>query len=429
MKKNISLIILFSLLSSMIVIAAPPIGEGEIFDCTVMNCDSGYECISDSCSRRLGCVETPATGTPCTGSCGASGGICDNSGLCDCTPACSNDAGCISTSSRGCDSTNAQYNCEVGNDGCLNKIVTSCPTGYQCTNNQYCTTTMTPPDTSYGCVTSGVACPTTPAYCEYGARCIDYDPDSGAYEFELINDFGKLKGNPDYICQCNPPPRGSDCPGESEYWVNPNTIGCADPCSAHLDYDSYRKEYNDASNSWSEVMQTSVGSPDTNRGMCLTRRGMVYSDELNQLYYDSCLSGRGDNVVRQVYLDGVSWGVERLINVDKTCPNNFICENSKCLYSCANDGDCAGSTYCTDGHCCAVGWSWDAGGYCVEEAHCNSGPSSSDKCTVAPSSSSFWDNVEDTKYCLINDPRYQACCLTGEFGDPNFKDYLDITHY
>ncbi len=121
-----------------------------------------------------------------------------------------------------------------------------------------------------------------------------------------------------------------------------------------------------------------------------------------------------------------------------------IYSSNTCNYRLADDTDCDGSpnwilyplrtctatngvcnlytnSYCdtaaNPNQCCRIGWYWN-GAACEEQAHCN------DICPWEPTDGQYWFDSD----CIFGGAT-ECCCVTGNYGDPDFKEYLDIVVY
>lgn len=67
--------------------------------------------------------------------------------------------------------------------------------------------------------------------------------------------------------------------------------------------------------------------------------------------------------------------------------------------------------------CCKVGWKW-TGSFCEGAAHCNS------ECPYTPAQAQYWFDSD----CIYVGAT-ECCCVTGNYGDPNFKEMVPIQVY
>jgi hypothetical protein len=202
-------------------------------------------------------------------------------------------------------------------------------------------------------------------------------------------------------------------------------------CADHLDFHSYRQEKNGPNLDYTNIMETSVGSPDTWRGVCLARPGVAANTETGGTYCDQCKS---QNTLTVYYLDGIWNGRDEIEYKDFECPNHYACSsvdgscNNYCRYSCTLDTHCASGYYCTGGHCCAVGSEWNtASQACVPHDPCYNTP-----CSFNPpnygAQSGWWTSTN-----CINSALRKACCYVGKvFGkDPwyAYTSYNGVVNY
>jgi hypothetical protein len=311
---------------------------------------------------------------------------------------------CTPNTAKGCYDNNVYNYDSCGTRGSLFQ---TCGTGYSC-NSGNCVN-------SSNCGAIGDDCQANSACC------------SGLCEL-TESDLGTIK-NPKYDGSCvagNAGGSSSCAPGFQKSASEFNYGPCFENCVDHLDWDSYRKE-------GGVMVETSDGEPNVFNGVCLSLKGNIYNHETGESISDECRAD-ATTVVKYV-VDGCFWCDDRTVFKDYTCP--FGCSDGACRTSsscqaeagtCNANGDCC-EGYCGSGHCCAVGYKY-LNGQCVGAAHCNE---PTNLCPYKPSDAAFWDNPNDVRLCLaygaVKPNTYEACCLTGNFGDPTLKEYLPITTY
>ena len=105
------------------------------------------------------------------------------------------------------------------------------------------------------------------------------------------------------------------------------------------------------------------------------------------------------------------------------CPGSQAWDGSRCCkpdtISCASNDQCCSGLYCDDGtRCCPTGTYWHGGSQtCRAALHCNN-------CPYVPTQ---WEYFTDSR-CIYGGST-ECCCVTGNYGDPNFKEWIDIEVY